>query len=393
MQQTKSFFSSYKNDINLKDIDVLHGVRVLFLFAVAWFHIWQQSWLSPTFTLFHHTISLDFIPRSGYMFVDGMLLLSGLLMYLPYVDKKEDVSPLLFYKKRMARIMPSYYLSVLLMLLFTTLSGYKYISTFQQAQDILSHLTFTHTFFPFSYLHTPLNVALWTLAIEMQFYLIFPLLQRSYKKCPVLTFSLMTTLAFLYRLIVSTRQDLAPLINQLPAFLDVYALGFFSAHVIVKIRQAKTSMTHVEKTFFTALSFLLIILLSFILKDQASSIGYEKIRLSQLRLRFPLSVCLSLTMICLCFSLPFVRFLLGNKAMRLCSSISFQYYIWHQVIAVYIKKSGWIHSISKTPWSAYEITWQIPYTFVCFIVPLVLSILLTYLFEKPLSRYFLKLRK
>ena len=38
-------------------------LRVLCIFTVAWFHIWQQSWLYPELTVLGRTISFDPLVR------------------------------------------------------------------------------------------------------------------------------------------------------------------------------------------------------------------------------------------------------------------------------------------------------------------------------------------
>ena len=69
-----------------RDRNYLAAADLLRVFAVglvAWFHIWQQSWLDPGFRLAGAYIDLQRIVRRGYMAVDLMLLLSGFLLYLP----------------------------------------------------------------------------------------------------------------------------------------------------------------------------------------------------------------------------------------------------------------------------------------------------------------------
>ncbi|MBQ1257538.1 MAG: hypothetical protein IIX93_09725, partial [Clostridia bacterium] len=53
------------------------GFRALAMLGVMWFHIWQQSWLSPRFVLWGRTFDFTHIVRSGYLLVDVFLLLSG----------------------------------------------------------------------------------------------------------------------------------------------------------------------------------------------------------------------------------------------------------------------------------------------------------------------------
>ena len=64
-------------------IPELDGLRVLMIFMVGWFHIWQQSWLEPSFEIGGAWFSLDHIVRSGYVWVDATILLSAFLMLLP----------------------------------------------------------------------------------------------------------------------------------------------------------------------------------------------------------------------------------------------------------------------------------------------------------------------
>ena len=383
----RTAFAPYARDIDEKRLDVLDGVRVLFVFFVAWFHIWQQSWLSPSFTLFSVPVSLDFLPRTGYIFVDGMLLLSGLLLYYPVAGAADRAPDFLrFYKKRLVRIFPSYALCIVVMLLFSALPQKAYPTFEAGLKDVLAHLTFTHNFFPFSYQATPLNGALWTLAVEMQFYLIFPLLARAFKKQPLITFLCMTCAAFGYRAYVATLPDTAMYINQLPAFLDVYAIGFAAAALIKAFRERFKNETRSEKLFFTVLSVLMVCLLVPLLQTQAAQNGYEAIRLGQLSSRFTLAVILAVLMVCLCFSLPVVRFLFGNRLMRFLSAVSFQYYIWHQVFAVKLKSLGIPPALNAEPWRMGEKAWQYPYTLLCFLGALFIAILVTYLFEKPVAQ-------
>lgn len=65
---------------NCYKIPELNGLRVLLVFIVSWYHFWQQSWLTPSIGSY----SLDYLLRAGYMPVDGTILLSGFLLFLPY---------------------------------------------------------------------------------------------------------------------------------------------------------------------------------------------------------------------------------------------------------------------------------------------------------------------
>ena len=66
----------------------------------------------------------------------------------------------------------------------------------------------------------------WTIALEMQFYLIFPWSARAANKRPALTIGAMMLAGLGYRAFqLNALTDYNLVVNQLPAFLDVYAVG------------------------------------------------------------------------------------------------------------------------------------------------------------------------
>ena len=210
-------------------------LRILCIFTVAWFHIWQQSWLDPSFRIAGHYFDLQRIVRRGYMLVDLTLLLTGFLLYRPLVRAEGKIADVKgFYYRRLCRILPCYLLAVLVAAAFALARG-RAVGSAPLWRDLLTHLTFTHTFSMDTYYWTSLNAALWTVAVEMQFYLIFPLLARAFGKRPALTFSLMTLAALVSRALVALHaHELSLWLNQLPCMLDLYALGMLAAHLLEK---------------------------------------------------------------------------------------------------------------------------------------------------------------
>ena len=69
-----------------KRIPELDGLRVLMILIVSWYHIWQQSWLRPVIGSY----SLDYLVRSGYIWVDGTVLLSAFLLFLPWAKAMKE---------------------------------------------------------------------------------------------------------------------------------------------------------------------------------------------------------------------------------------------------------------------------------------------------------------
>ena len=55
-----------------------------------------------------------------------------------------------FYKKRLIRVLPGYLLVLVVSLLLDALPSHRYQTAWEMIRDLLAHLTFTHTLFPFS---------------------------------------------------------------------------------------------------------------------------------------------------------------------------------------------------------------------------------------------------
>ncbi len=375
------------------EIGVLYGFRALFVLFVCNFHIWQQGWLGQYVTVFGRTLDLDFWTRASYVFVDGMMLMSGFLLYLPHARRAVHHTPVpttgRFYYSRFARIVPSYLFSVLVMLFCVALPLGAYRDDAARNFDILTHLTFTFTFFRETFVFTPLNVVLWTVAIEMQFYLIFPLLVRAMRKAPTVTLCVMGAAGILFRTVLAaTVPDLTVLLNQMPSFLDVYALGMLGAIVFVRLDRRlaaapkRDALRVAVKLAAVALFALAVYALQAILHVQASNglLGAGQLRLSQWAVRLPLAVTFLALMLAAMFMPRSLQKLLDNRLMRFLAVISFNLYIWHQALSVLVARGLYpatLHSDTQL---------QQSFTLLCYCLSIVAAMIATYGVEQPAAR-------
>lgn len=387
-ERLRGWYSRYTLQPDDKHIGVLDGVRAISVFLVAWYHIWQQSWLNPNITIGGTVIvKMDGIIRAGYYFVDVMILLSGFLLFLPYARSiaSEGPSPKLsrFYIKRAARILPSYWLSILVFLVIALAKGLSFSSL---ALDLGAHLTFTQTLFRQSYVYTNLNGVLWTVGVEVQMYLLFPLFAFCFRKKPFLTYFSMVGAAFLFRWAVATYiSDTTVYINQLFAFLDVYANGMALALIYVKMCK-RIKADRPVRIFFTVVSAMALLLLISLIQYQARMGTIEAIRLGMMRNRFTLSVYAGVLMVSLAFSAGFIRFLFSNKLMVFFSAVSYNVYIWHQSLSVWLKQSGLIPTEFAQPNMEGDLSWQVPFTLLSFALALAAGTIVTYALERPVCR-------
>lgn len=156
-------------------IAALDGVRAIACLSVVTFHITLLST-----TALHTWTGLQFPPLfsavayAGDTGINLFFVLSGFLLFLPYASAilygKIWPSWRRFYLRRVFRILPAYYASLLLMI---CLYSPKFLS-WERWPDWLAFLTLFLDSSPTTY--KQVSGPLWTLAVEWQFYLILPLL-------------------------------------------------------------------------------------------------------------------------------------------------------------------------------------------------------------------------
>ena len=385
-----------KTRIDTKHIDVLDGIRALAVFGVLWFHFWQQNWIMPNFQIpflakigLPGTLSLDFLPRAGFLFVDWLLFLSAFCLFLPYARAALDKTPLpetqLFYQKRIARIVPSYYISVLVILFAVAIPSGAYRSVYECLLDVLPTLTFTQTLFPDVLVSTKLNGVLWTAAVEMQFYLFFPFLARAFVKKPAWTYLGMLTVSLLYLWGFALRNpdSIRVTVNQLPAFFGVFANGMAFAYLFVRLAQQTRRNTQLSSLALAGLVAGFWLLFGMMKAAPETS----PVQIWQAEHRFRLSLVLALITLSAALTFSGVRALFSNRVMRFLSVISYNVYIWHQWIAVKLKEwkiPYWTGE--KPPNMTGDIRWQWTYTAVILIATFALAIIATYGVEQPLAK-------
>jgi len=407
-----------------KRIPELDGLRVLMIFIVSWYHIWQQSWLRPAIGSY----SLDYLTRSGYVWVDGTVLLSSFLLFLPWAKAMREHLPppdtKEFYYRRARRILPGYYFITLAVLFCIAIPWQLYGTPQYLVKDVATHLTFTFPFFYDTYLATPLGAASWTLGIEVHAYLLFPLIARGVMKKPALTLTLLCLTCLGFRAwCMWALDDYSMVVNQLIDFLDVYAVGILASMAYVRLSEKRTN-EGTEKSqaaegtaensgtgkpdggragalwrrfrwqaLATAVFVVAFWGLLRLLSHQASSGDYALIQRRQMIYRPAYALLFASLVLSAPFAFLPLRKLLGNPVTKFLGGVSMNYYLIHQTIVVHLKRIHFPPSVSENPNTAGEQPWQNQYTLASFGISLLLAVLVTYLIEKPAARLLDRLRE
>ena len=388
MNPIKFWKEDAKKQPDVRRVDTCDGVRALAIMIVVWYHIWQQSWLYPTIQLFGKSISFDPLVRSGYIWVDIMILISGFCLYLPWArlaQGEKGQSPLAFYRRRLIRIHPSYLLTLAIMFgVALATDAYGNNRAFMAA-DLATHLTYTQMFTYNTYYATKLGGALWTLALEMQLYALFPLFARAFKRSPLITLTAMTGFSLAVRAYIASRYpDVSLYFNQLPAYLDTFALGMAAA--AVHVRLSRTPHNAWTRILCSLLSVAAVCLLWNVVRAQAGCATTEAIRLGQMNRRMAMGLLGAVLLTASANAGWLVRHIFANPLTRFISAISLHLYIWHQTIAVWLLKSRLIPSAFENPNYSGDTVWQGWFTLACFAIPIAAATLLTYGFERPVAR-------
>ena len=379
-------------DIDCRHVDVVDGVRGLSVLMVLWFHFWQQTWFMPNYPtpwlrfLGITNLTPSHIRWVGYIFVDMMVLLSAFCLTLPVArsmllgEGVDDACT--FYKKRFARIYPSYLLAVLVSFGFQLWWGH-YPSVSYAVRDLVSHLTFTHMFRADTYVYAPINGVLWTVGLEVQFYVLFPLLVKLFRKSPLLFWGTLTGLGALFIYRYALKQEPVNMqVNQLPTFLPVFANGMLAAYLFT-LYCLKAPYKRVWGVFFTVLAVVGAVLIR---NEIVSAQQYPADKqIWQLENRIGLSLCFTLFLLSAALSLKPLRWLFSNPAARFLGAISYNLYLYHQRLIVLLRMSLGFKSGADV--AAAGTRMQVFLTVEALGLSLLLAAVLTYLWERPWQRW------
>lgn len=393
-------------------IGVLDGVRSYALLLVMSFHFWQLSWLQYVGAGFFSAHGLPYLPLvqnlviAGSLQVDTLIFLSGFLLALPYAQalcdraghRPASLPPVRqFYLKRAARLAPSVYAAMLICLLVdrpAITNGGDF------AVDLFSHLSFMNLYFTQGFSGTVFPGVLWTLTVEVTFYLVFPLLGRAFARWPLPAWLVMTAGGAAYTALVALPRVAAGdtgYTNQTLSFLPVYANALLAALIYEKVRR-RTSAHPRRRTALATLAALgalagLACLLGVAYKADPTP-------LFQLRYRGLQSTLCAVLVVGLCFAARGLQAVYDNRFTKWFALISLNAYIWHQTAGRWLLEARIppypaAPAGAPTPWPQsgagdWHAAWQWGYIAACWIAALATGAAATFLIERPAARWIRK---
>jgi peptidoglycan/LPS O-acetylase OafA/YrhL len=359
------FVVSSSSGASLAYLDGIRGVAVLLVFLL---HTWILSGSpSAAVTVPLVGVSFDFAPlfKTGYVGVDLFFVLSGFLLsqYWLKADWSGQPRPSTrrYFRHRFFRIVPAYYfcLFVMLLLLCPFLIPPVLVYSPTGAFILGAHLTFTQYLFPISAASYSVNGPLWTLTMEMIFYLVLPwavvlfLRNRWLVTLPVLA---ALELGWLYL----AKHSLSPLVHtlqgtvarygvddatiryflskQFPAHFVDFALGITLANLVTRV-QARRGMNRglrllVHPATGTALFFIGAAIVFVCMEKLSGRAAVGLYYFSEM----PVACGFVLVLAGLVFGGTWLRTAFGVTPLRLIGLVGFSAYLWHMPVITLITK-------------------------------------------------------
>jgi peptidoglycan/LPS O-acetylase OafA/YrhL len=312
-------------------IDGIDGLRALAFLMVYIYHVWEFGG-SPALRVGRVVIA-DAINRfpAG---VDLFMVLSGFCLFWP-VCRSGKWSVKQYAIRCVRRIVPPYYASIVYVtllpvarvILFRSLGRAANWQPIPSSWQYVTHLTFTHTLFPATW--AGIQGSYWTLALEAQFYVAFPICVAMYRRVGIWVTAMMSAISVVYRVLVCAAWphaqwpvDFLLSITFLGRWME-FAAGMCAADFVANRRELDS------RAGWALLLFSLALYCGASVRPIAAFKPFPARDLL-------LSLCFGLCLVCVCHSRSPFRKVFESKTLVFLGGISYSLYLLHQNTAYYM---------------------------------------------------------
>ncbi|HYH81536.1 MAG TPA: acyltransferase [Longimicrobium sp.] len=206
------------------------GVRGFVVIAIVCAHLRLLADYVP-----NHDVPL-WLSRGMFFSVDLLFVISAFVLFLPMAARGEVGSKRAFALKRIGRIVPNYYVSLVvavLIMTFTTLGPAANLPA-PSAKDVVLHMLFIHLETA-TYIGLGVHAVVWALSIIVIFYLLVPFVALAFRRHPFRWIAGALVISALWR--AGVDQGDRRLYVEFPLFLDDFAIGMGAALAYIELRR------------------------------------------------------------------------------------------------------------------------------------------------------------
>jgi peptidoglycan/LPS O-acetylase OafA/YrhL len=313
-------------------VPIIDGLRGAAILLVLSYHVYEKSHFAFGVDVFGLHLNLHTFIQAGYMGVEIFFFVSGFCLMLPYAQyltgRRTWQSFREYTARRFWKIVPSYYLALLIIALVPSLAAQ---TTIPRLNDLALHAVFLHSFNDVSF--TSLNGNFWSLAVEVQFYVLFPFIVIGFARRPAITIAATILIGLAYSTIITNqhRDVYFQWSYDLLAYLPLFALGIASAYVYEKwVRDAQPSQAVQREMVFV--SFASVLVLAFVF-EQADRIGGGfPVWAWQNGHRFEIALILCIFTLSSLLAAELWQRVVANPVLRFYADISYNMYLWNAVV-------------------------------------------------------------
>jgi len=254
----------------------LDGLRAVAAIFVVMHHAIIQTYFFDTKNLSGFKKAFISIFFQGHFSVDLFIVLSGFCLMMPVVkaDYQLKGGAVYFYKKRVVRIVPTYYIAILFSLILinffiNTKTGTHWDASIPvNVKDILADLIFIQDIFTTTVFK--INHVFWSIGVETRIYVLFPLLIILYKKTnaavTLLASSVLAVILFFIIKQINTVDNIIPAeVAGLSPYIILFTIGMISADLcFAKNPKYNILITFPWKTTLVLLSLLFMMIIKLI---------------------------------------------------------------------------------------------------------------------------------
>jgi peptidoglycan/LPS O-acetylase OafA/YrhL len=372
------------SDSKTPHLGALDGLRGIAVLLVVWYHYWQITWLPADVRVGSVSANFNVFPETGSAGVDLFYFISGFCLFLPYARTLFDGAPLqsvrTFAYRRAVKIVPSYYLAIGLMIAL----GFAHFDSPNDAvHQVLAHLGFVQNVWPQTW--GGIDGVMWSLATEVQFYVVFPLICWCAMRRPLVTFASLIALGDCYRFyVVAHGGDIVHDIDKLPGAIDLFSAGMLAAWTYRAIAVRMPALAK-KQTLWTALAlagfFVCYQLLAYQFARRYSD-NWLYTWKATFRPFFDLAL-LPVTVGSL-FAFGWWQRVLGNRIVTFLSLISYNLYLWHQPLALALLQRRPIPYAGTDPKADH--LWGLEFMGLAALVSIAVAWAISRFFEQPILR-------